>query len=98
MRLTVDIRRARTDVALDALAPITPVLLTAPQAPGAATHVYSQVGSRTVTLSATNLDGTAMIASATPVRALPPRLVAAYRYEEASGPDVADLSGKGALG
>ena len=62
------------------------------------THVYTQVGNSTVTLSAINLKGTATTPSATPVRALRPGLVAAYGFEEASGARVADLSGKGHTG
>ena len=65
---------------------------------GPPTHAYTQVGNCTVTLGATNLNATATITSATPVRVLRPGLVIAYGFEEASGPDVTDLSGKGVLG
>ena len=62
------------------------------------THVYTQVGNYTVTLSGTNLNGTGMTTLAAPVRALRPGLVAAYAFEEASGPYVVDLSGRGHTG
>jgi len=51
-----------------------------------------------VKLSATNLNGTGTTTLAAPVRALRPGLVAAYGFEEASGANVADLSGKGHTG
>ena len=62
------------------------------------THVYTEAGKYTVTLSATEFHGTATATSATAVRALHPGRAPAHGFEKASGTKVADLSVKGDTG